>query len=432
MRFTVVAAVLASVSLTVFTDQTSQAIGPALPAVHHVWVVNLENEGFANAFTSNPNPYLSRTLPSMGQLLTQYYGIGHVSLDNYIAEISGQGPNAVTQTDCVRYADVLPGALVGGQALGQGCVYPTAAATIADQLTAKGLTWKAYVEDMGNVPARDNTDNQGNCGHPLPNTTDGTQSAAANDQFATRHDPFVYFHSIVDAAACHNDVVSMKPFTQDLASEATTPNFSFVVPNLCNTGHDATCAGTNVRGTHVGGLTAADYWLQSYVPKIVGSPAFKADGLLIVTFDEAGTSDATACCNEQPGLNTALPGLTGPGGGRVGAVLVSPFIKRHTTNATPYNHYSMLRSVEDLLRLDGHLGLAGASGLTAFGSDVFAAGSAPAVPATAVVAPPPAAATPAPGGGTLPATGLPGSRAATVAALLVGVGLFATTRRRRV
>jgi LPXTG-motif cell wall-anchored protein len=264
----------------------------------------------------------------------------------------------------------------------------------------------------------------------LPNTTDGTQSATSNDQFATRHDPFVYFHSIIDSPVCHSDVVSMQPFTQDLASEATTPNFNFVVPNLCNTGHDATCAGPNVRGTNVGGLTAADYWLQKYVPQIVGSPAFKHDGLLIVTFDEAGTSDATACCNEQPGLNTALPGLSGPGGGRVGAVLLSPFITPGTTNATPYNHYSMLRSVEDLFGVS-HLGLAAASGLTAFGSDVFG-GSTPAIPVTPVVAaPPPAAASASPITGTLPATGAVGSRAAAAAALLGGLGLWARRRRKR-
>ena len=422
---------VASLSLAGPAAQPAHAAGSTLPPVRHVWIVNLENEGYAAAFTTNPNPYLAKTLPAMGQLLTQYYGIGHVSLDNYVAEISGQGPNLETQTDCVRYSDVLPGTVVGGQAAGQGCVYPSGAPTIADQLSAKGFSWKAYVEDMGNVPSRDNTDANGNCGHPLFNTTDGTQSAAANDQFATRHDPFVYFHSVIDSAACHADVVSMKPFTQALASEATTANFNFVVPNLCDTGHDATCAGTNVNGTKVGGLTAADFWLQKYVPLIVGSPAFKHDGLLIVTFDEAATSDASACCNEQPGINTALPGLTGPGGGRVGAVLVSPFITPGTTNATPYNHYSMLRSVEDLFGLS-HLGLAGAAGLTPFGSDVFAAASTGAPPTPVVAPPPPAAPAPAPAPpmGSLPSTGPARSPLVATLALVGGLALWAARRRR--
>jgi LPXTG-motif cell wall-anchored protein len=375
------------------------------PTIHHVWVINLENEGFASAFGGHANPYLSSTLPAMGQLLTQYYGIGHVSLDNYVAEISGQGPNAITQTDCLRYMDVVPGVLVGGQALGQGCVYPASTLTVANQLAAKGFTWKAYAEDMGNNKARDNTDAQGSCGHPLPNSTDGTQSATATDQYATRHNPFVYFHSIIDTPACHADVIGLGSLTSDLAAESTTPNFSFVTPNLCNDGHDSPCTGTNVRGTQAGGLTAADYWLAKYVPLIVGAPAFKHDGLLAIIFDEAGTSDASACCGETPGINTALPGLAGPGGGRTGAVVVSPFTRPGSTNATPYNHYSLLRSVEDLFGLS-HLGMAGAAGLAAFGPDVF---NAPPPPPVVAPTPPPSGGPtptpPTPAKGVLPATG---------------------------
>ena len=123
-----------------------------------------------------------------------------------------------------------------------------------------------------------------------------------------------------------------------------------------------------------GGLTAADAFLTTWVPKITGSPAFADNGLLIVTFDEAESGDASACCGESAGFNTPNPGaLTwGPGGGKVGAVLISPFITPGSVNHTPYNHYSMLRSLEDLFGLD-HLGFAGQDGLKAFGDDVFAA-----------------------------------------------------------
>jgi hypothetical protein len=65
-----------------------------------------------------------------------------------------------------------------------------------------------------------------------------------------------------------------------------------------------------------------------------------------------------------------LPGVIGPGGGRVGAVLLSPFIQPGTVSAVPYNHYSTLRYIEDTFGL-AHLGYAGKSGLKVFGSDVF-------------------------------------------------------------
>jgi hypothetical protein len=112
-------------------------------------------------------------------------------------------------------------------------------------------------------------------------------------------------------------------------------------------------------------------FLRHWVPIIRNSPAFR-DGLLIVTFDEASSMDASACCDEQPGPNTKSPGIHGPGGGRIGAVLISPFIKPGTVSNVPYNHYSMLRSVEDLFGLE-HLGYAGRDGLRTFGADVYTA-----------------------------------------------------------
>src|SRR6266536_3043665 len=109
-------------------------------------------------------PYLARTLTAGGAFVPGYYGIGHASLDNYVAMVSGQAPTIVTQADCPLFLDVLPGLPVSdGQVLGQGCVYPAAVETVAGQLAAKGLTWGGYMEDMGNDPARDNGTA---CAHP--------------------------------------------------------------------------------------------------------------------------------------------------------------------------------------------------------------------------------------------------------------------------
>ena len=80
------------------------------------------------------------------------------------------------------------------------------------------------------------------------------------------------------------------------------------------------------------------------MPKILASPAFKKDGLLMVTFDEAEatgtTADASACCTKATPPNVPNASLIppGPAGGKIGAVLVSPFIKAGTTSSTPYNH----------------------------------------------------------------------------------------------
>jgi hypothetical protein len=324
-----------------------------LPPVRHVFVINLENKGYDTTFgPGSKAPYLTKTLRPQGNLLTQYYGTAHNSLPNYIAQISGQGPDSLTQGDCQTYADFVgtAPAVAPGQAVGNGCVYPASVPTLPDQLLAKGLRWKGYLEDMGNSPAQPAT-----CRHPALNTPDTTQTARVGDQYAARHNPFVYFHSIVDSPSCAANDVPLTNLTGDLAKTSTTANVSFITPNLCDDGHDSPC----VDG-RPGGLVSADAWLATWVPKIEASPAFQADGLLVVTFDEADSpqSDATACCGEGPGPNSPAPGIVGMGGGRVGAVLVSRYIKANSLNDTPYNHYGLLASIEDLFGL-GHLGYAG-------------------------------------------------------------------------
>jgi hypothetical protein len=332
----------------------------ALPPVKHVWVVVLENTDYSEAFESGKAPYLSQQLTAQGQLLSQYHAIAHLSQPNYIAMVSGQAPNVQTQSDCQVYTEMLPGAVgPDGQAVGQGCVYPAGVKTVSDQLAAKGLTWKGYLQDMGTP-----------CRHPALNSRDETQSAKVGDQYAARHNPFVYFHSIIDSPACAANARDLNELQADLTSSATSPSFAMVVPNLCEDGHDEPC----VDG-RPGGVVTADKFLETWIPKITTSAAYADGGLVVVTFDEAENHDATACCSEQAGFNTPNPGaLTwGPGGGRIGAVLLSPFIAPGTVNATPYNHYSLLRSVEDLYGLD-HLGYAGQAGLKAFGADVFGGG----------------------------------------------------------
>ena len=246
-----------------------------------------------------------------------------------------------------------------------GCVYPSSIKTLPDQLTAKKFTWKGYMEDMGNDPTRESP----TCGHPAVGAKDSAFTAVPGDGYATRHDPFVYFHSIIDdTTACNQDVVPLGTTTgtmpagtpagvtglvTDLSSVSTTPNFSFITPNLCDDGHDYPCVNeTSPTSSAVGDI---DVWLQTWVPLITSSPAFKQDGLLEITFDEAEEPklDTTSCCGEKrgPAADKGGNGIHGPGGGKVGAILISPFIKPGTTVTASYNHYSSLASIEDLFDL---------------------------------------------------------------------------------
>ena len=152
----------------------------ALPpgSINNVLVIELENEDATDTFgPGSVATYLNGTLVPKGELLENYYATGHVSLDNYIAEISGQAPTPLTDSDCnlTGYSNVTPGtddpntATYPGQVDGNGCVYPAPTATtngaptIADQLdavyppnpTTHVASWREYAEDMGNDPTRD-------------------------------------------------------------------------------------------------------------------------------------------------------------------------------------------------------------------------------------------------------------------------------------
>ena len=144
---------------TAGTSAGSAAPG-GLRAVRHVWVIELENQGYAQSFgTPSADPYLATTLPRMGALLENYYAIGHSSAANYVAQVSGQAPDIATQIDCPVWIP-FPGHIAAGpyrQVLGEGCVYPAAVQTLGNQLSAAGRSWAAYLQDMGNDPARDHT-----------------------------------------------------------------------------------------------------------------------------------------------------------------------------------------------------------------------------------------------------------------------------------
>ena len=354
---------LLSIVLSVFSGGSPARAADVPPPIRHVFVIVMENKGYDETFGPNSKaPYFSGTLTKKGQLLSQYHGITHNSLGNYIAMVSGQGSNLLTQADCLVYASFV-GGLIGnsGQAVGQGCVYPQSVKTVADQLEAKGLTWGGYMEDMATP-----------CQHPALNSQDRTQVATKASQYAARHNPFVYFRSLIDRPTCAQHDVPLDRLPAALAKVSTTPNLSFITPDLCNDGHDAPC----VDGQRPGGLASEDAFLKEWVPRILASPAYKRDGLLIVTYDEAEGSgsngDASACCGEPQFPNTPNNGGTviGRGGGRTGSVVLSPYIPAGTTNSTPYNHFSLLRSIEDIFGL-GHLGYAGRSGLKPFGPDVY-------------------------------------------------------------
>jgi phosphatidylinositol-3-phosphatase len=361
-----VAAVVPLLLTTAVGPGASATAARQQPRITHVWNIVLENEDYATTFgTPSSDPYLAKTLVNQGALLTNYYGTGHESNDNYLSLVSGQPPNIDTQSDCQVYTPVVGYVNKQGIDTGVGCVYPTSVPTIGNQLTAKGLTWKAYEQDMGDDPSRE----AAACGHPTLYSRDGTQSAEASDGYASRHDPFVYFSAVTsNTTYCDQHVVSLGStsgalpkgalkgetgLATDLKSVKTTPSYSFITPNLCSDGHDYPCTNTTSGASAGSALGNIDAFLATWVPRITASPAYKQGGLIEITFDESDgpQSDSSACCGETLDPDLEPAGITGPGGGKIGAVLLSPYIRGGTKVTTAYNHYSTLALDEEIFGL---------------------------------------------------------------------------------
>ena len=332
-----------------------------VPKIRHVFVINIENKGYDETFgKDSAAPYLATKLRKKGVLLNSYYATAHNSLPNYVAQISGQAPNLQTQFDCQTFsAFVTTGPdQAPGQKVGSGCVYPKDVRTLPRQLTNRGLTWRAYMQQMRRP-----------CQHPAVGSPDPTQHARPGRNYAVRHDPFMYFRSIIgNKTYCRTHVRPLgHRLVHDLAHVRTTRNLTYITPDLCRDGHDDPCADHKP-----GGLPQVNRFLHTWVPRILASPAYRKNGMLVITADESDspTSDATACCGETSGPNVAMAGIVGDGGGRTGALVISRFTRKNTWSTTPYNHYSLLASLEEIFRLP-KIGMAHVPGLPVFGLDVY-------------------------------------------------------------
>jgi hypothetical protein len=258
--------------------------------------------------------------------------------------------------------------------LGDGCVYPVSTPTLPGELEVKRLTWRAYIEGLGEVGSSTPP-----CGHPALGAADPSTAAASPAPYATAANPIVYFQGLAEARSCASDDVGLSSLAADLKSAGRTPALSYIAPDRCHDASPGPCPGGGP-----GGLPAAESFLRDTVPKILASRAYRQGGLLVITSDAAPSTgafaDSSSCCGQPRFPNLPPPtglaaSLPPEGGGQVGALLLSPFVKARTISQTPYNDFSLLRTIEDLFGLK-HLGYAAGAKVGALEPSLFAAGPA--------------------------------------------------------
>ncbi|HZS13895.1 MAG TPA: alkaline phosphatase family protein [Candidatus Dormibacteraeota bacterium] len=272
------AAPIATAPATPGPTPSASPLPTPVPPPPGVVLLVLENTSYDAVVGGDSAPSLNALARRYG-LATQSYAFGHPSLPNYLALVAGT--NLGIDSDCTDCS-------VSGP-------------SIADQLTARGLSWGAYLEDM-----------------PSPCYT----GAAVDDTYGKKHNPFMYFPQIRDdPAQCNRD----QPFSAfyPALDGGTLPAFSLVVPNLCDDGHNCS-------------LSHSDSWVGGFSAHVTGSAWFQRGGVLIVTYDEG--SGGAGCCN-------------GAAGGRIATIVVSAATPAGARLDTPVTHAGVLRTVEELYGL---------------------------------------------------------------------------------
>jgi hypothetical protein len=238
-----------------------------VPDFTHVVLVVFENHE-ASSIAGNPDAPTFNALARRYATLTNYDAVTHPSLPNYLALVSGSTHGISSDcTDCVVHAR-----------------------SLADTLAAAGKTWKTYAEDL-----------------PYPGFT-----GSSSGRYAKKHDPFLYFRDVAESRARRNRVVPFTQLSGDLRRHRL-PDFSLVVPNLCDDMHDCSVA-------------TGDAWLKAHVVPLLHSRQLRG-GVVFVVFDE-GTSS------------------TG-GGGHVEALALGPTVRGGSKFTKATNHYGLLRTIED-------------------------------------------------------------------------------------
>jgi phospholipase C len=232
-----------------------------VPDFAHIIVVVFENKDESQIIGSDDAPTFNQFAQRYARL-SRYTAVTHPSLPNYLALVSGSTHGI--HSDCTS------------------CIVN--APNLSDTLRRAGRSWKTYAENL-----------------PRPGYT-----GAFRGRYAKKHNPFLYFRDVVRNPARRNRIVPLTQLALDLHARAL-PDFSLVVPNMCNSMHDCS-------------VETGDAWLRRLLPPLLELPKTA----VFVVFDEGRTR----------------------GGNRVPALVLGTAVRPGVQSAQVTGHYGLLRTVE--------------------------------------------------------------------------------------
>lgn len=371
-----------------------------LPEIKHAFLIVLGENSYESTYgTTAEAPYLSRVLPKKGELIPNYYGVTGGVLANEIALLSGQGPTVETAANCPNYTAITPGTVseTAEQVEGNGCVYGKEVKSLPTELTEANVTWRAYIEDMENGGA---IGQPYRCRKPTLGGAD-TTTAGPGDQYVNWRNPVVYFSAIAEGEECEKHDVGYELLSHDLQYKKATPALSLIFPNACHSGGEVECEPGAPKGAQ--GVAAE---LKTLVPAIMASPAYEEGGMILITSAQApqtgDAADPSGCClapsypnlvaagvqpapTTTPSTTAATPTSSGTsadtststteaetegaeatptkyseesvvetgGGGKVGLLMISPYVEAGKVEETEYaNHFTLLKTLAKMLGVE--------------------------------------------------------------------------------
>ncbi len=338
----------------------------------HIYVIMMENHAQAQIIGDTTDAPNLNMLASTYGSASQYFGVTHPSLPNYLAAISGDfqgifddcpaGSNVLCEVEefIANSGDGTASQLMTAQEAANAATIPHwfSGRTIVDQLEEHGKTWTAY---MGSLIAPGDT----NSGAPIIPIDAGASDAGPDaappppetetlNLYAQKHDPFEYFQSIRTNANRMQKVVPFTQFATDIAG-ATMPNFVWISPDQCADMHGINgdtavyadagfCTGT-AAGSDMSAevIQYGDAFVGGLVTTIMASPTWNQGSAIVIVFDEDDYVGTAGCCNSPTGVDGGYLG-----GALVPAIVISSLVAGPVTSADQYNHYSLLATIQQM------------------------------------------------------------------------------------
>jgi phosphatidylinositol-3-phosphatase len=307
MRRIAVFFALAVATLALAGSSTASQPRSDVKNFQHVFVIMMENTGY-DALVGNTNaPWINSAIAKYG-VATNYFGVTHPSQPNYIASTAGTRAGVADDNDVTVN---LP--------------------NIVDQLESHGKTWKGYMQSYSLCTTK-------------------VDHACGNQLYERKHNPFISFADVQSNAARVANLVDFSQLSSDLAS-GNVPDYSWISPDQCHDMHGRggggptdPCDFSQIQSL----ISTGDQFLRDTVGAIQASPAWNGNSVIFITWDESdftgsptdfGFGDTGGCCTANPG------------GGHVLTLVISHSDHTARQSAVAYNHYSMLRTIEDGWRL---------------------------------------------------------------------------------